>query len=114
MEFVKTHLDLDKHLLMEAMRRGGHGTKQTAVKAALAEFVNRLAAFPLPPELDADDYRRAARLYRACRVRGSTPRSTIDCINTQTCLKSDLPIQARNRDYQAIAQIAPLRIVAAP
>jgi Arc/MetJ family transcription regulator len=41
MGFVKTHLDLDKHLLMEAMRRGGHGTKQAAVNAALAEYVNR-------------------------------------------------------------------------
>ena len=41
MEFVKTHLDLDKHLLMEAMRRGGHGTKRAAVNDALAEYVNR-------------------------------------------------------------------------
>jgi Arc/MetJ family transcription regulator len=37
---VKTHLDLDEHLLTEAMRRGGHDTKRAAVNAALAEYIN--------------------------------------------------------------------------
>ena len=40
METVKTHLDLDEHLLNEAMRRGGHDTKRATVNAALAEYIN--------------------------------------------------------------------------
>ena len=73
-----------------------------------------MTAFPAPPELETTDYRQAAALYRACRARGTTPRSTVDCVIAQTCLKHDLPILARDRDYQAIALIAPLRIVAIP
>ena len=72
-----------------------------------------MAAFPSPPDLEADGYRRAAALYRACRARGTTPRSTIDCILAQICLTFDLPILARDRDFELIAQIAPLKIVAA-
>lgn len=72
-----------------------------------------MSAFPSPPELETGDYRRAAGLYRACRARGTTPRSTIDCLLAQTCLKLDLPILARDREFELIAQIPPLRIVAA-
>jgi Arc/MetJ family transcription regulator len=40
MAAVKTHLDLDEHLLTEAMRRGAHTTKRAAVNAALADYIN--------------------------------------------------------------------------
>lgn len=83
---------------------------QTEADAARVEEL--MTAFPSPPELEPEDYRRAAALYRACRARGTTPRSTIDCIIARICLKHDLPILAQDRDYQAIAQVAPLRIVA--
>ncbi len=82
-------------------------------EAAATRIAELMTAFPSPPELETGDYRRAAGLYRACRARGTTPRSTIDCIIAQTCLKFDLPILARDRDFELIAQIAPLKIVAA-
>jgi hypothetical protein len=85
------------------------GLRHETDAARIAEL---MTAFRSPPELGVDDYRRAAALYRACRARGATPRSTIDCVLAQTCLKFDVPILARDRDYQAIAQVAPLRIVA--
>lgn len=72
-----------------------------------------MSAFQEPPELKTEDYRRAAALYRACRARGTTPRSTIDCLLAQTCLNLDLPILASDRDFEVIAQVAPLRIVTA-
>lgn len=70
-----------------------------------------MTAFPSPPELEVEDYGRVAGLYRACRARGTTPRSTIDCVLAQHCLKFDLPILALDRDFQTIAQFAPIRIV---
>jgi predicted nucleic acid-binding protein len=70
-----------------------------------------MAAFPSPPDLEADGYRRAAALYRACRARGTTPRSTIDCLLAQICLLLDVPILARDRDFEAIAKVAPLKLV---
>jgi Arc/MetJ family transcription regulator len=36
---MKTHLEIDDQLLAEAMRRGGHGTKRSAIHAALQEYV---------------------------------------------------------------------------
>ena len=86
------------------------GLQNEAVATHIAEL---MTAFPSPPELETGDYRSAAGLYRACRARGMTPRSTIDCILAQICLKFDLPILARDRDFELIAQIAPLKIVAA-
>lgn len=69
-----------------------------------------MAAFPAPPELDLDDYRGAAALYRACRTRGTTPRSTIDCLLAQICLMLNVPILARDRDFELIARVAPLQL----
>lgn len=36
---MKTHLEIDDQLLTEAMRRGGHNTKRSAIHAALQEYV---------------------------------------------------------------------------
>jgi hypothetical protein len=69
-----------------------------------------MAAFPAPPELVLDDYRSAAALYRACRARGTTPRSTIDCLLAQICLTLDVSILARDRDFELIARVAPLKL----
>lgn len=85
------------------------GLQSEADAKRIAEL---MLAFPAPPELEAEDYRRAAALYRACRARGVTPRSTIDCVIAQICLKMNVPILARDRDYHAIARVAPLRIAA--
>lgn len=72
-----------------------------------------MMALQIPPELDEEDYVRAAALYRACRAQGTTPRSTIDCLIAQICLVLDMPILAQDRDYEAIARVAPLRVVTA-
>jgi predicted nucleic acid-binding protein len=69
-----------------------------------------MSAFDLAPELERADYDQAARLYRACRARGITPRSTIDCLIAQLCLKLGYELLARDRDFSAIAQISPLRL----
>jgi predicted nucleic acid-binding protein len=69
-----------------------------------------MSAFDLAPELERADYERAAGLYRACRARGTTPRSTIDCLIAQLCLKHGYELLARDRDFTAIAQVSPLRL----
>jgi predicted nucleic acid-binding protein len=81
-------------------------------EADAKRIADLMTAFPAPPELEPEDYRRAAALYRTCRASGMPSRSTIDCIIAQICLKFDLPILSRGRDYPAIAQIAPLQILA--
>src|SRR5207249_12098434 len=71
--------------------------------------------FELTPELTRSDYEQAAAIYRACRARGTTPRSSIDCLIAQICLRYDHELLSRDRDFDAIARIFPLqRVVPAP
>ncbi len=70
-----------------------------------------LQAFKFTPDPTLDDYREAASLYRACRKRGLTVRSTIDCLIAQICLREQLPLLSRDRDFKHIAKHQPLKLV---
>jgi hypothetical protein len=83
------------------------GTRSDADAARIGHV---LSALDVAPELERADYERAAGLYRACRARGITPRSTIDCLIAQLCLRHEYALLARDRDFEAIAKIAPLRL----
>jgi predicted nucleic acid-binding protein len=76
------------------------------------ERVDRaLSALDPSPELDSTDYRKAADIYRGCRARGFTIRSTIDCLIAQLCLRHDYELLAKDRDFESIARAFPLRRV---
>jgi predicted nucleic acid-binding protein len=70
-----------------------------------------LSAFDPMPELDATDYRKAAEIYRVCRTRGLTIRSTIDCLIAQLCLRHGYELLAKDRDFDSIAAFFPLQRV---
>jgi predicted nucleic acid-binding protein len=70
-----------------------------------------MSTFRMVGELSMNDYQHAAALYRACRERGVTLRSTMDCVIAQTCLKHNLPLLTRDQDFEAIAQVSALRLV---
>ena len=70
-----------------------------------------LDAFEPVADLDRVGYARAAGLYRLCRSKGYTIRSTIDCLIAQMCLRDGLPLLTKDRDFEAIASCAPLRLV---
>lgn len=72
-----------------------------------------LSAYPLVPEPTPSDYERAAAIYRACRSRGYTVRSTIDCLIAQLCLRDGYELLAKDRDFDAIGNAFPLRRVPA-
>ena len=72
-----------------------------------------MRAFPVVGDLDAEDYLRAAAIFRACRTRGTTLRSSIDCVIAQACIRHDLELLTRDRDFHAIAEVVPLRLVRA-
>lgn len=76
-----------------------------------ARIVRVLSAFDTPPEPDPMDYQKAAALYRQCRARGFTIRSTIDCLIAQLCLRHDYELLAKDRDFISIAEVAPLKRV---
>lgn len=74
-------------------------------------IVGLLDAFDPAPELDHHDYVAAARLFRACRVKGITIRSTIDCLIAQLCIRHSFALLSKDKDFLAMAQCTSLRLV---
>ena len=74
-----------------------------------ARVADVLSSFEMAPELERPDYEGAAAIYRTCRARGSTPRSTIDCLIAQLCLRHGYELLTRGRDFEAIARFFPLK-----
>jgi predicted nucleic acid-binding protein len=54
-------------------------------------------------------YEQAAELYRRGRRAGKTVRSSVDCLIAACALLHDVEVLHCDRDYDAIATIAPLR-----
>lgn len=54
---MRTHIELDDHLLTQVQNLGRFAIQKAAVSAALA----------------AVDYRKAAAIYRRCRFQGHNP-----------------------------------------
>ncbi|WIG56394.1 MAG: hypothetical protein OJF61_002182 [Rhodanobacteraceae bacterium] len=53
----------------------------------------------------------SARLYLECRLRGTTPRSSHDCLIACIAIEHGLALLHNDRDFDAIAQVEPtLRI----
>jgi predicted nucleic acid-binding protein len=77
------------------------------------KILRLLDAFGPGPEPTRADHVAAARLYRLCRGKGVTIRSTIDCLIAQLCLRDRLELLTLDRDFTGIARCAPLRLVAA-
>jgi predicted nucleic acid-binding protein len=72
-----------------------------------------LRAFPILRVHGLDTFERAATLYRACRKRGLTIRRTADCLIAATCLEAGAALYHNDRDFDAIAKVAPLGIYTA-
>ncbi len=79
--------------------------------AEAARIGHLLEAFDDLPEADRGDCLEAARIFRACRSRGHTIRSTVDCLIAQGCLRHDLALLTKGRDFRAIAECTGLRLV---
>lgn len=70
-----------------------------------------LTAFEFVTEPTLADYQNAARLYRTCRSRGFTIRSTIDCVIAQLAIRDHRPLLTKDRDFKAIAAHTALELV---
>ncbi len=52
----------------------------------------------------------ALGLYRSARRAGLTPRSGVDCLIAACALRNALPVLHHDRDFDALARIAPLEV----
>ena len=62
------------------------------------------------PKDPIDSFAKAARIYFKCRRKGVTIRSTIDCIIAQTAMEHDLFLLHSDNDFDAMANVVPLKI----
>ena len=70
-----------------------------------------LGRFKAMPAASPADHETAAALYRAARRTGATVRSLLDCLVAAAALRTDSPLLARDRDFEVIARVSPLRLV---
>jgi len=84
------------------------GLKNDAQAKRIAQL---LEAFSDTPEPSRSDHIAAAALYRACRAKGLTIRSTIDCVIAQLCLRDGQALLAKDRDFDRIAEKTGLKLV---
>ena len=78
--------------------------------AEAARIADLLGAFDEIADPTRADYAEAARIYRVCRLRGFTIRSTIDCLIAQLCLRDGIPLLTKDRDFKGIGQCLPLQL----
>ena len=70
-----------------------------------------LGRFQAMPAASPADHESAAALYWAARHTGATVRSLLDCLVAAAALRTDSPLLARDRDFEVIAGVSPLRLV---
>ena|GEM_PF-146190 len=91
-------------VLMELLAGGGR-TSDPVTERLLRSFA-WLAFDPV------SDFAGAARVYRLCRAAGVTPRGLIDCMVVQVALRTGSQLLGADRDFEAIARVIPLQLVA--
>jgi len=91
-------------ILMELLAGARDDTHLRNLRALLAR------ATVLPTQ--SAHYERAAMLYRQARVSGLTVRKHIDCLIAAVAIGHDVPLLHADRDFDALAKVCTLRLVA--
>lgn len=56
------------------------------------------------------DWEAAAALHRLARMRGSTVRSSVDCLIAAVAIRTGVPVLTLDRNFDALAQVSDLVI----
>ena len=90
-------------VLMEVLA----GARDAAAEVLLRRLITSFGWIRLEP---LTDFEGAARIYRACRARGVTPRGQIDCLIANVALRTGAEVLTGDRDFARIATVVPLRL----
>ena len=69
-----------------------------------------LRSYPILRVRGLKTFDRASAIYRECRKKGLTIRSTVDCQIAATCLEADAELYHNDRDFDAIAKVSGLKL----
>ncbi len=72
--------------------------------------ISQIFTLPEYLVLDRHIYEYAAEIYRGCRAKGFTVRSTMDCLIAATAITQDAHLLHQDRDYESIARFYPLKV----
>lgn len=75
-----------------------------------AEVKKSLRSFPVYSLRGTDSYIAAAELYRKCRKKGLTIRSTVDLLIAQIAVENGLSLLHNDRDFDKIGQVSDLKV----
>ncbi len=73
-----------------------------------------LMTFPIVSLKNHDSYIKAADIYRKCRAKGLTIRSTVDLLIAQAAIEQNAELIHNDRDFEAIASVSSLRLYHLP
>jgi predicted nucleic acid-binding protein len=82
------------------------GARDDALLRRLQGLLARASLLPT----ESEDYDQAASLYRACRRRGETVRSHVDCLIAAVAIRHDVELLHADRDFEVIARHSALRL----
>ena len=74
------------------------------------EVRSSLMTFPILSLKDHDSYIKAVDLYRKCRTKGLTVRSTVDLLIARTAIEHNAELLQHDRDFEAIASVSSLKL----
>lgn len=74
------------------------------------EIKESLLTFPVLSLKGPQSYIHAADIYRKCRTKGTTVRSTIDLLIAQTAIEHGAALLHNDRDFDAIASVSSLKL----
>lgn len=75
-----------------------------------SEIKDSILSFPIFSLKGIESYINAAELYRKCRKKGFTVRSTVDLLIAQIALENDLTLLHNDNDFLKIAKVSGLKI----
>ena len=70
-----------------------------------------LGARMLDDPVPLERFERAAEIYRRCREDGYTITSSYDCLIAACAIENRIPLLQRDRDFEKIAEHAPLELL---
>lgn len=84
------------------------GAKNEIGFQRLKEYLNVQRFYTL--KYGERSYESAAMIFYKCKTTGNTVSSTIDCLIAQTAIEHDLRLLHRDRDFERMAKVVPLKL----
>lgn len=97
-------LAVTEPVLMEVLAGAKDEKRHSELESLLKSF-QWLSADPVA------DFAGAAKVYRACRAGGVTPRGLIDCMIASIAIRTGAELLAADRDFIDMARVLPLQLV---